>query len=249
MVIDTHCHLLKEDYENVDEIIKSMEDNIMIVSGYDENSNLEVLELCAKYSNIYGMIGYHPSNIDTVKDQNLKLLEEQLRNNKIVALGEIGLDYHWSDNKKEQQEMFKKQITLANKLNKPIVIHSRDAIADTYNILKEYGNINGVMHCFSGSLNMAKQFINLGMKLGIGGVITFKNAKTLIDVVDNVDLTDLVLETDSPYLTPEPYRGKKNEPKNVLLIAKKIAEIKNINIDEVISTTTNNALQQFDISC
>mgnify|MGYP003307933840 CR=1 FL=1 len=180
--------------------------------------------------------------------ESLKFIEENINNPKIVGIGEIGLDYYWvKDNKDKQIDLFIKQIELANKYNKTIVIHSRDAINDTYNILKEHLKTKAVMHCYSSSLEMAKKFIDLGIKLGIGGVLTFKNSKTLKEVVENIDIKNILLETDSPYLTPEPYRGKKNEPYNVLYVAKKIAEIKNIELEEVLEITSKTAKEQFDL--
>lgn len=248
MYIDTHCHLSMEDYENIDEIIKNVNDNIIIVSGVDDNSNKEVLELVKKYKNVYGTIGIHPEEIE--KGNNLSFIEKNLNNPKIVGIGEIGLDYHYTeDNKDLQKEFFIKQIRLAKKYHKTIVIHSRDAIEDTYNILVDE-NIEGckvVLHAFSSSLEMAKKFIKLGVKLGIGGVVTFKNGIKLKEVVKGVDIQNLLLETDSPYLTPEPFRGHKNEPKNVIYVAKEIARLKNISEEEVLKITTENALYQFDI--
>jgi len=247
-MIDTHCHL--DEYENIDEVIKKMDEHILIVSGTNDKSNRKVIELCEKYKNIYGTIGIHPEEIDTLTDNSLKFIEANINNPKIVGIGEIGLDYYWNkENKQEQQKLFIDQILLAKKCNKCIVIHSRDAINDTYDILSKYArDIKIDIHCFGGSLEMAKKFIELGAVLGIGGVVTFKNGKKLQDVVKNIDISHLVLETDSPYLSPEPFRGKINEPYNVYYIAKKISEIKNMSIDDVILKTTANAIRQFDLS-
>lgn len=246
-MIDTHCHL--EDFENVDEVIKKMDNHIIIVSGTNDETNLNVIKLCNKYENVYGTIGIHPEDIDKVSENSFKILEDNITNKKIVGIGEIGLDYYWNkENKEEQKELLIKQLDLAQKYNKCVLIHSRDAINDTYEILKNY-KIKMDIHCFSGSLEMANKFIELGAVLGIGGVVTFKNSKKLQEVVTNVDLKHLVLETDSPYLAPEPLRGTKNEPYNVYYVAKKIAELKGITIDEVLSQTTINACHQFDINC
>jgi len=248
MMIDTHCHLSRKDYDNLEEIIERMNENIIIVSGTNDETNKEVIELIDKYPNIYGVIGIHPEEANNYTLESLKFIEENINNPKIVGIGEIGLDYYWvKDNKDKQIDLFIKQIELANKYNKTIVIHSRDAINDTYNILKEHLKTKAVMHCYSSSLEMAKKFIDLGIKLGIGGVLTFKNSKVLKEVVENIDIKNILLETDSPYLTPEPYRGKKNEPYNVLYVAKKIAEIKNIELEEVLEITSKNAIEQFDI--
>ena len=251
MLIDTHCHLLKEDYENVDEIISHMGNNIMIACGTNPKDNLEVIELCKKYPNIYGTIGFYPGELEGLTDDYFKLLEEQLQLPKIVGIGEIGLDYHYGkDNKEEQKKWFEKQIELAQKLDKTIVIHSRDAAEDTYEILKNHHVEKNrvVMHCYSYSVEMAKKFTALGVMLGIGGVVTFHPDNTLSQVVKEIDLDYLLLETDSPYLTPKPYRGHKNEPKNVGIVAEKISEIKGISKENVVFSTASNAVRQFDLN-
>ena len=246
MLIDTHCHLSKDDYENLDEIIKKI-DGIIIASGCSDKTNQEVLELVEKYPNLYGTLGIHPEEIDNLTKDSFKIIEENINNPKIVAIGEVGLDYYWvNDNKEAQKELFIKQLDLAKKYNKPVVIHSRDSIQDTYDILKQY-NLRGTIHCFSSSLEMAKEFIKLGYKIGIGGTVTFKNSKKLQEIVKILDLNDILLETDSPYLSPEPFRGKKNKPSNVYYVALKLSELKDISIEEVIKITNNNAIQEFDL--
>ena len=247
MLIDTHCHLSCKDYESIDDIIKNM-DGIIIASGCDDDTNKEVLEIIKKYDNVYGTIGLHPSEIENVTMESFKLIEENIMNPKIVAIGEIGLDYYWTvDTKEKQQQVFEYQLKLAEKYNKPIVVHSRDAIQDTYDILKNY-KLKGSIHCFSSSLEMAKEFIKLGYKIGVGGTLTFKNSKKLQEIIKNIDLKDILLETDSPYLSPEPFRGKKNVPSNVYYVALKISELKNISVEEVINITGNNAIKEFDLS-
>lgn len=250
MLIDSHCHLSYKDYEDVEQIISNMEDNIMIASGADHESNIDVVKLCSNYPNIYGVLGIHPTEITNNIEEHLKYIEEHINDKHIVGIGEIGLDYHYDCDKDLQKKIFIRQIRLALKYKKPIVIHTRDAIQDTYDILKEENayQVNVTIHCFSESLEMAKLFIKKGAKLGIGGIVTFNNAKKIQDVVKNVDLKHILLETDSPYLAPVPLRGTKNEPKNVYLVAKKIAEIKNINVDTVIIATTNNSKAQFDLT-
>ena len=246
MMIDTHCHLFEEEYDNLEEIIKRMKDNIMIVSGTNDLTNLEVIKLVDKYPNIYGVIGIHPEEVDNVTLDSFKIIEDNINNPKIVGIGEIGLDYYWvKDNKEKQKKLFIKQIELANKYDKTIVIHSREATGDTYNILEKHLKTKAVMHCYSSSLEMARKFINLNVKLGIGGVLTFKNSKVLKEVVENISINDILLETDSPYLTPEPYRGKKNEPYNIIYVAEKIAELKNMPLEEVLESTSRNAIEQF----
>ena len=246
MLIDTHCHLSYDDFENLDEIIKNM-NGIMIVSGCDDKTNKEVLELVNKHDNVYGTLGIHPESVDRIDENSFKFIKENINNPKIVAIGEIGLDYYWvKDNKEKQQEILKKQLDIATKYNKPIVVHSREAIQDTYNILKEY-KLKGSLHCFSSSLEMAKEFIKLGYKIGVGGTVTFKNSKKLQEIIQELDLKDILLETDSPYLSPEPFRGKKNNPSNVYYVAQKISELKNININEVLEITNNNVISLFDL--
>ena len=249
MFIDTHCHVLSEYYDNIDEVVnqcKKNNVNRIIVNGCDINSNKEVLELVSKYDIIYGAIGFHPTELDDFNDEYFEFLENNISNPKIVAIGEIGLDYYYDNtDKNKQKEIFKRQLDIANKYNKPIIVHSRNSIQDTYNILKEY-NLFGSIHCFSGSVEMAREFIKIGYKLGIGGIITYKNAKNIREVVKNIDLSHILLETDSPYLTPVPYRGKSNSPEYIPLIANTIADIKNISINDVSEVTTANAEEIFD---
>ena len=246
MLIDTHCHLSKEDYDNLEEVINGM-DGYMIISGCNDETNKEVVELVNKYENVFGTLGIHPEEIEKITSNSFKYIEDNLSNPKIVGIGEIGLDYYWTkDNIDEQKKVLIRQLDIATKYNMPIVIHSRDSIQDTYDILKRY-NLKGTIHCFSSSLEMANEFIKLGYMIGVGGTVTFKNSTKIQDVVKKIDLHNILLETDSPYLSPEPFRGKKNNPSNVYYVAKKISEIKNINIENVINTTGLNALSQFDL--
>lgn len=245
MYIDTHCHLDSRQVDNIEELIKNIENNIIIVSGYDDKSNLEVVNLISKYKNVYGTIGIHPSEIN---NSDINIIKKYASDEKIVGIGEIGLDYHYGKEDKElQKQFFIDQINIARKFNKPVVIHSRDASFDTLEIIKNNNDISYVMHCYSYSLEIAKELLKYNVKLGIGGVLTFKNSKELKRVVNEISLDNILLETDSPWLTPEPFRGKKNEPKNVLLVAEKIAEIKNISKDEVLKITTDNAISKFDL--
>ncbi len=239
-MVDTHCHITSEYYDNINEVINKMKDNIIIVSGTNKDDIKEVIELC-KYKNVYGTIGIYPT-----EELDLKIIEDNINNKKIVGIGEIGLDYHLEHNKEEQIDKFIKQLDLAQNYNKCAVIHTRDAIQDTYDILKNYKDLKKVIHCYSGSLEMAREFIKINCRLGIGGVLTFKNSK-LKDVIKEIDLKYILLETDSPFLTPEPLRGTKNEPYNVIYVAKKIAEIKGISLEEVLDITTRNAKEQFDL--
>lgn len=249
-MIDTHCHILKEDYEDQDEVIKKMNNNIIIVSSAAPEDFEEIIYLTQKYKNVYGTIGIHPENADNYTKEDLKKVDKLLENKKIVGVGEIGLDYHYgTKNKEKQKALFIEQIKLGNKHNKTLVIHSRDAKEDTYNILKEYKNkeLKADMHCYSYDLEMAKKIIKENTVLGINGILTFKKEKTLKEIVKEIDIKNLVLETDSPYLTPEPLRGKRNEPINITLVGKTIAEIKNMKYEDVIKQTTETAKKHFNI--
>lgn len=246
-MIDTHCHVLSEYYNNIDEVIKKMEDNIIIVSGTNDQDNQEVIDLCNKYKNVYGTIGIHPTEIDKITENSYQIIIDNINNKKIIGIGEIGLDYYWNKEDKEKQKaVFIKQLDIARKYNKAVVIHSREAIGDVYEILKNYPDLKKDIHCFTGSIEMANNFIKIGCKLGIGGVLTFKNSK-LKEVIKEIPIQAILLETDSPFLTPEPLRGKKNEPYNVIYVANKIAEIKGISQAEVLKQTTLNAINQFDL--
>lgn len=248
MFIDTHCHIFKEYYDNIDEVINEMKDNIIIVSGYSSSSNREVIELVNKYPNVYGTIGLHPEEVNNISDSDFDFIIKNINNDKIVGIGEIGLDYHYiDDNKDLQKNVFIRQLNIARMYNKTVVIHSRDAINDTLNIIKDYKDLKIVMHCYSSSLEVAKELVKINVKLGIGGVVTFKNEIKLKEVVENISLDNLLLETDSPYMSPEPLRGKKNKPYNCYIVAEKIAEIKGISLEEVLNVTTFNAINQFDL--
>lgn len=248
-MIDTHAHLTKQDYTTIElkNVINKMGDNIIVVAATNKDDSLEVIDLINKYDNIYGVIGIHPTEIN--KNSSLEFILKYINHSKIIGIGEVGLDYHYDCDKEMQKHIFIEQIKLANKYHKTLVIHTRDATKDVYDILKKYKdkNTKAIIHCYSSSLEMAQEFIKLNCKLGIGGVLTFKNSKTLKEVVKNIDLKYLLLETDSPYLTPEPFRGKKNEPYNIIYVAEKIAQIKNISLEEVLNVTTRNAICQFDL--
>lgn len=249
MFIDTHCHLYDEYYSDMDRVIQNaVKNNVkrVIVNGCDMKSNKEVLKLIKKYDIVYGALGFHPTELDGISDEELKWLDDNLDNSKIVAVGEIGLDYHYDETDREKQQyFFRKQLEIAKKHNLSVIVHSRDSIQDTYNILKD-SSVKGVLHCYSGSLEMARKFIKIGYFLGVGGIITFKNAKNIINVINNIGLEYILLETDSPYLAPEPYRGRTNEPAYIPIIASKIAALKGVSISEVERITTGTARGIFD---
>jgi len=249
MFIDTHAHVYKSTCENISQYIdNSKNSNVLKIVNVSEDifSSKEIVDLSKKYKNVlYATAGVHPLNVDDVGSDDLKILEEIIVNEKIVAIGEIGLDYYYSkENKDKQIYYLKKQLSLASKYNLPVIIHSRDATKDTIDILKDY-NLKGVIHCFNGSLDVAYEYINMGFYLGVGGVLTFKNSK-LKDIIKFIPLKYLVLETDSPYLTPEPYRKYKNESKYIPVIANFLAEIKNVSVSKVLKITTENANRIFD---
>ncbi len=249
MFIDTHCHISSEDYDNISEVIENIFGagvRKIITNGCNLTTNKEVLEIVKDYSIVYGALGFHPTELDGVTEADFEWLIRHINNDKIVAIGEIGLDYHYDNTDREKQKWaFRRQLEIAQKNNLPVIVHSRDAIRDTYDILSEY-KLKGSIHCFSGSLEMAEAFIKLGYMIGVGGVVTYKNAKNIVNVIKNVSLEYILLETDSPYLTPESKRGEKNSPCNIPLIAQKIADIKEVDVSLVAKTTGDNARRLFD---
>lgn len=252
MYVDSHCHLTNDNYDNLESLINDISPNLVIINGVNNDTNIDVINIVNNNSNVYGALGIHPEEIDSYKESDLDYIEKNLINPKIVAIGEVGLDYYWrKDNKEAQKQLFKKQIELAIKYNKALIIHSRDAIEDTYDILSDYYQNNKdlkvILHCYSSSKEMAQRFMKMNVMFGIGGVVTFKNEKKMKEVVKTLDLNKILLETDSPYLSPEPLRGKKNSPKNIPIIASKIAEIKGISAEKVLEITTQNAVDQFDL--
>ena len=251
MYFDTHCHLNSEQlYENRDEFIKHALDNqveVMVVVGYDLESSQKAVEIAKEYDFIYAAVGIGPNDCLNTTTQDLQIIDEYLNEPKVVALGEIGLDYYWDDVPSDKQkEIFQLQVDLAKKHQKPIIIHCRDAYEDTYEVLKRNGH-PGIMHCYSGSVEMAKRFIDLGFYISLAGPVTFKNARVPKDVAEKIGLEHLLIETDCPYLTPHPYRASLNEPANVVYIAQEIAKLKNMEIESVASQTTFNAKKVFGI--
>lgn len=245
-MIDTHAHITSEFYDDIDSVVKELkEKNVELVINAGDNiaSSKEVIELSKKYKGfLYPAVGIHPESVEEI--DKIQEIEDLIKNNKVYAIGEIGLDYYYSkENKEKQLKLFNKQLDLAEKYNLPIIVHTRDAVSDTLNELKKR-NLKGIIHCFNESYEMAKEFIKLGYKLGMGGVLTFKNSKTYL-LIEKLGLENFVLETDSPFLAPEPLRGTKNIPSNVYYVAKKISEIKNISLEEVIKITSENAHELF----
>ena len=249
-MIDTHTHIFEEYYNDIGGVItraKEVSVSPLIISGCDRKTIHEAISLINKYNDLYATIGYHPDEIDVYTEDDLLELEQLVKSNsKVIGIGEIGLDYYYGkDGKEKQKILFEKQLQIAEKINVPVVIHSRDAVKDTIDILKKY-KVRGIMHCFSGSLEVAKEYISMGYLLGIGGVLTFKNSN-LKEVIKEIPMESIVLETDAPYLAPEPYRGKTNESSYIVETAKFLAKIKEISIEEVDKITTNNVLKLFDL--
>lgn len=250
MLIDSHCHILSSEYKNPKEIIENSKlcgVDKMIINGFDLESSREAITLANSYDHVYASIGIGPENIDNICENDFLEFEKLINKGKIVAIGEIGLDYYWTkENKEKQIYVFENMLALAKKYNLPVIVHCRQAIKDTYELLKKY-KVNGILHCFSGSVESAKEFIKLGFLIGIGGVVTFNNAREIKEVVKEIDLSNISLETDSPYLSPEPLRGKVNVPKNIIYIARKIAELKSVSLKEVLEVTSSNVTSKFDL--
>ncbi|RFU60955.1 TatD family hydrolase [Bacillus sp. V59.32b] len=254
MLFDTHVHLnaeqFQEDLEEVIERAKTTGVSNVVVVGFDRPTISRAMELVEQYEFMYASVGWHPVDAIDMSDEDLQWIEELSRHPKVVAIGEMGLDYHWDKSSKEiQKEVFRKQIRLAKKVKLPIIIHNREATADIVEILKEENaaEVGGIMHCFSGSAETAKECVEMNFYISLGGPVTFKNAKKPKEVALEIPLDRLLIETDCPYLAPHPHRGKRNEPSFVKLVAEQIAEIKNITLEEVAEVTERNAKKLFGI--
>lgn len=249
-MIDTHAHLNTEEFDHdLDACIKRATEHQLehiIVIGMDEKSNHKAIEIAEKYEMVYASVGVHPGYVDQANTDHIKAL---LNHPKVCAIGECGLDFYWTkENIEQQKSMFIKQIELAIETKYPLIIHTRNSFNEAYDMVKPYkGKIKGVFHCFSSSIEDAKKAIELGFYIGIDGPITYKKALDTIELVREIDLKHLLIETDSPYLSPVPFRGKRNEPSYVRFVAEKIAEIKNISRQEVIDQTTSNAKKLFNL--
>ena len=253
MLTDTHAHVYSEYYDDIDFVLnESLLNGInrVICSGVDLRTNQELLKLINEYDNMFATLGIHPESADTYTEEDLKYVEEHINDPKVVAIGEIGLDYYWrKDNKEEQIKVFEAQIELAKKYNLPIVVHCRDAYGDVLDILKQYAPYDngGVIHCYSGSIEWARQIIQLGFLISFTGVVTYSNAVNVQEVAKWVDDDKFMVETDSPFLTPVPFRGKKNNPSYTKYTLEYIAKLKNKNIKELDKITTKNAIKLFNL--
>lgn len=256
MLIDTHVHLNADQYwdndlqEVIDRALAAKVER-MVVIGFDEVTIKRAMQLIEDYDFIYAVIGWHPVDAIDCTDEYLQWIEELAAHPKVVGIGETGLDYYWDKSPKDvQQYWFRKQIQLAKRLQLPIIIHNRDATGDVVRILKEEDakEVGGIMHCYGGSVETARDCINMNFMISLGGPVTFKSARQPKEVATEIPLEHLLIETDAPYLTPHPYRGKRNEPAYVALVAEEIARLKNISVEEVAAATTANALKFFKIS-
>ena len=249
MLVDTHCHIYREYYDSIDEVMDKITSSgieKIINNGCDDKSNKEVLELSKKYPEMYVALGIHPENVDDFKEEDINYVIEHINDSKVVAVGEIGLDYHYTkENRDAQIKLLERQLEIAEKFNKPVIIHSRDATLDTIETLKKY-NVKGVIHSFSGSLETAKIYIKMGFLLGINGVVTFKNCN-LKEVLKEISLKDIVLETDSPYLTPVPFRGERNDSSHINDIAEFLCNELGVTKEELELETNGNVRRCFDI--
>lgn len=251
-LIDSHCHMTDEAFdEDRDFIIKDLEnfrvDKIVIPSVNLENSR-EVLKLAQRYDHVFAQVGCHPEDCDSFTEDDLKELEKLAKEDKVVAIGEIGLDYYWrDDNKVKQKEVFIAQLDLARRLDLPVVIHTRNSTEDVYEILKDYKDLKVQIHCFADTLDFMWKFMDLGFYISIGGVVTFNNGENEKNTARAVPLDRLMLETDSPYLTPEPYRGLRNDPRKIVEVAREVASLKGMKLSKLAKATRKNAERFFEI--
>ena len=253
MIIDTHAHYDDEQFDtDRDELLKSMHDGgigLIVNAASTLESWGKIQRLTEEYPFVYGAVGIHPDEAGTLTEEHMSEMERLLDLEKIVAVGEIGLDYYWDNESHDvQKKWFIRQLELAKKKDMPVIIHSREAAADTMEIMRGYASgMRAVIHCYSYSVEMAREYVKMGYYIVIGGVVTFKNAKKLVNVVKEIPLTSIVLETDCPYLAPVPYRGKRNSSLYLPYVAEKIAEIKGVSIEEVVRQTEENSRMLYDL--
>ena len=252
MLVDTHVHLNSKKFkDDLPQVISRAHEagvELMIVVGFDHETNLRAIELAEKYPFIYATVGFHPTDARHVKESDYEILIKQLQHEKVVGVGECGLDFYWDKEFIDKQiEVFRRQIELSIKFDKPLVIHMRDASEATYNVLSEYENLKGIMHCYSGSAEMVEMYLKLGLHISLGGPVTFKNGRVPKEVAKIVPINKLLIETDAPYLSPHPFRGKTNEPARVKLVAEEIARLRDVSYTEIADKTAKNAYKLFNI--
>ena len=249
-LIDSHCHIDSDRYnDDRDDVIKRIGEELdfAVNIGYDMSSSIESLNLAKKYDFIYATVGFHPADLKGYNEETERQMEQLAWDERVVAIGEIGLDYHWMESPKEvQKEFFRRQMEIARRVGKPVVIHSREAMADTLEILDEYMDVAGIIHSYPGSYESAKKVMDR-YYFGINGVLTFKNNVKTKEVVSKLPLERIIIETDSPYLTPVPFRGKRNEPGYVKYVAQEIADIKGVSLEEVVRVTNENTRRAYKI--
>ena len=255
MFFDTHAHLNAIQYEEdiVEVIERAKSENVthIVVVGFDKDTIKKAMELTDQYDMIYAAVGWHPVDAIDMTDDDLKWIKELASHPKVVAIGEMGLDYYWDKSPRDiQKEVFRKQIQLAREVQLPIIIHNREATEDVIKILQEENasEVGGVMHCFTGSLEVAKQCMDMNFYISFGGPVTFKNAKKPKEVAVEIPMDRLLIETDCPYLTPHPFRGKRNEPSYVKYVAEQIATLKELSVEEIARKTSDNAMRLFGIT-
>ena len=251
-LIDTHAHLdFEKLWENIEQVLenaKAVGVEKIIIPGVTLEDTPKIIDLIEKYDNLFGAVAVHPSEAKGWQEEYYGILKEYAQHDKIVAIGETGLDYYWDKTFKEtQQHVFRRHLELAEELSIPVIVHDREAHADVLSILKEFPEVKGVMHCFSGSAEFALDCVKIGYYIALGGPVTFKNAVKPKEVAAKVPIEKLVLETDSPFLAPHPFRGKENDPSKIILVAEAIAEIKNLTVEEVANLTSQNAENLFGI--
>ena len=254
MIFDSHAHYDSSKFdEDRHELLSSMQEHgvgTIVNSGADWDSVTEVVELAEKYPCVYAAVGLHPDEVGALNEERFSYVKSQCQHEKVVAVGEIGLDYYWDNEAHDVQEKwFIRQLELARELDLPVIIHSRDAAEDTLKIMKEHARgLRGVIHCFSYSKELAREYIKMGFYIGVGGVVTFNNGKKLKEIVEEIPLERILLETDCPYLAPVPFRGKRNSSLYLPYIAEEIAKIKGITYDEVVAQTEQNGKMLFGIT-
>lgn len=253
MIFDTHAHYDSSQFdEDRDELLNSMQEQgvgTIVNVGASYESCFTVPEMVQKYPFMYAAVGVHPDEVGALNEDTFARMKEQFRKEKVIAVGEIGLDYYWDNESHDlQKKWFIRQLELARELKLPVLIHSREAAADTMDIMKRYGQgLDGVIHCYSYSKEMAKEYVKMGYYIGIGGVVTFKNGRKLKEVAAEIPLNRIVLETDCPYLAPVPFRGKRNNSAYIKYVAEEIAGIKGISVEEVIGQTEKNAKKMYGL--
>ena len=251
-IIDTHAHLTDEAFDDdrlfIIRDLSNFNVKAVINPGCNVKDSKLAVELAEEFDNFYAQVGIHPEEVSRMNENDLEIIEKLAQNPKVVAIGEIGLDYYWrDDNKDEQKEVFIKQLEIARRLNLPVVVHTRDVGEDAYEILKEFTDLKVQIHCFSEGLDLLDKYMDLGFYISIGGVVTFSNGENEKLAASHVDINRLMLETDSPYLTPEPYRGLRNDPRKVIEVAREIAKLRGMKLKKLEKKTSKNAEEFFGL--